>query len=193
MTKGNKQIRQMLQSMTSVSNGSNFIEAYQTEDEYKNSTDEPSDVERLSENLIESAKTSEENLSEPFDNDQIQPSNIEADNELFTGIRERGIEETTDIQKVLESEGFIRGYTRVEHDNNKSDLEIELKYFDGSPVIEEIHRESRPGLRQYSGKDDLPVVRGGLGIAIVSTNKGVMTDKQARQEGVGGEVLCTVF
>ena len=87
----------MLQSMASVSNGSNFIEPYQTEDEYKSSTDEPSDIERLSENLIESAKTSEENPSEPFDNDQIQPSNIEADNEVFTGIKERDIEETTNI------------------------------------------------------------------------------------------------
>lgn len=72
-------------------------------------------------------------------------------------------------------------------------LEIELKYFNGKPVIEQIQRKSRPGLRAYAGKEELPRVNGGLGVAIVSTNKGVMTDKQAREAGVGGEVLCTVF
>ncbi|MDO7653412.1 MAG: 30S ribosomal protein S8, partial [Porticoccus sp.] len=73
------------------------------------------------------------------------------------------------------------------------ELTIELKYFEGKPVIEEIDRYSRPGLRQYSGSSKLPNIRGGLGIAIVSTSKGVMTDRAARAAGVGGEVLCTVF
>ena len=72
-------------------------------------------------------------------------------------------------------------------------VSIDLKYFNGKPVIEEIHRGSRPGLRQYSSRDDLPRIRAGLGVAVVSTNKGVMTDKAAREAGVGGEVLCTVF
>jgi small subunit ribosomal protein S8 len=72
-------------------------------------------------------------------------------------------------------------------------LLVELKYFEGKPVIAELDRVSRPGLRRYSGKDKLPTVRGGLGVAIVSTSRGVMTDRAARAAGVGGEVLCTVF
>lgn len=95
------------------------------------------------------------------------------------------------IAKVLEGEGYIQSVSV--NDSVKAELSIELKYFDGKPVIEEIHRESRPGLRTYGGKDELPKVRNGLGVAIVSTNKGVMTDKQARNAGIGGEVLCTVF
>lgn len=96
------------------------------------------------------------------------------------------------IAKVLQQEGFVSAVT-VKEDGGKSELSIELKYFDGRPVIEEIHRESRPGLRSYSGKEGLPKVRGGLGVAIISTNKGLMTDKQARSQGLGGEVMCTVF
>lgn len=75
----------------------------------------------------------------------------------------------------------------------KQELTVELKYFEGKPVIAELDRVSRPGLRNYAGKEALPTVRGGLGIAIVSTSKGVMTDRAARAAGVGGEVLCTVF
>ena len=75
----------------------------------------------------------------------------------------------------------------------KPEVTVDLKYFEGKPVIEEIKRSSRPGLRQYKGKDELPSVRGGLGVAIVSTSKGVMTDRAARQAGIGGEVICTVF
>ena len=78
-------------------------------------------------------------------------------------------------------------------EDKKAVLTVDLKYYQGRPVIEEIKRESKPGLRIYRGKDDLPKNRGGLGIAIVSTHKGLMTDKQARAAGVGGEVLCTVF
>ncbi len=95
------------------------------------------------------------------------------------------------IAEVLVSEGYAVSYA-VE-DGVKPELTIELKYFEGKPVIAELDRVSRPGLRAYAGKDELPEVRGGLGIAIVSTSKGVMTDRAARSAGVGGEVLCTVF
>ena len=95
------------------------------------------------------------------------------------------------ILEVLQDEGFINGYSAT--DEVKSTLNVELKYHNGAPVIEEIHRVSRPGLRIYKESNELPQVRGGLGVAIVSTNKGVMTDKKARAAGIGGEVLCTVF
>jgi small subunit ribosomal protein S8 len=95
------------------------------------------------------------------------------------------------VAQVLQDEGYINGFGVEE--STKSQLTIELKYFEGKPVIEEIDRYSRPGLRQYSGSSKLPNVRGGLGVAIVSTSKGVMTDRAARAAGVGGEVLCTVF
>lgn len=96
------------------------------------------------------------------------------------------------VAGVLEGEGFIAG-SRNEIVEGKPSLIVELKYYQGKPVIVELDRVSRPGLRAYSGKDDLPKVRGGLGVAIVSTSKGVMTDRAARAAGVGGEVLCTVF
>lgn len=96
------------------------------------------------------------------------------------------------VAGVLLSEGYIGGH-RVETVEGKATLHIDLKYFQGKPVIAEIDRVSSPGLRAYKGKSDLPKVRSGLGIAIVSTSKGVMTDRAARQAGVGGEVLCTVF
>jgi small subunit ribosomal protein S8 len=95
------------------------------------------------------------------------------------------------VADVLKNEGYITGY-QVSSDI-KPLLSIELKYFEGRPVIEELKRVSRPGLRQYKSVDQLPKVRGGLGVSIVSTNKGVMTDRAARAAGVGGEVLCTVF
>ena len=93
---------------------------------------------------------------------------------------------------VLQEEGFVAG-SRNEAVDGKPNLVVELKYYNGKPVIVEIDRVSRPGLRSYVGKDELPKVRGGLGVAIVSTSKGVMTDRAARAAGVGGEVLCTVF
>ena len=96
------------------------------------------------------------------------------------------------ILAVLKQEGYINGYN-VNDDLVKPELTVELKYYNGKPVIEDLKRGSRPGLRQYSGKDELPEVEAGLGICVVSTNKGVMTDKAARAAGVGGEVLCTVF
>ncbi len=95
------------------------------------------------------------------------------------------------IAEVLTAEGYIKGFSVSE--GAKPDLTVELKYFEGKPVIEEIDRFSRPGLRRYSESDSLPQVRGGLGIAVVSTSKGVMTDRAARAANVGGEVLCTVF
>lgn len=97
------------------------------------------------------------------------------------------------VAKVLEDEGYVSGYSVTETEGNKAELTIDLKYFDGKPVIAEIDRASRPGLRLYAGKDNLPSIRGGLGVAIVSTSKGVMTDRAARSAGIGGEVLCTVF
>ena len=97
------------------------------------------------------------------------------------------------IANVLKDEGYIVDLRVTPAENNKAELEIVLKYFEGRPVIEEVKRVSRPGLRQYKSVDDLPKVRGGLGVSIVSTNKGVMTDRAARAAGVGGEVLCTVF
>lgn len=95
------------------------------------------------------------------------------------------------IARVLKDEGYIVDFAAREH-GGKPQLEITLKYVDGRPVIHRLERVSRPGLRRYEGKDDLPRVMGGLGIAIVSTSRGVMTDFQARAEGHGGEVLCVV-
>jgi len=94
------------------------------------------------------------------------------------------------IARVLKEEGYIADFS-VEGDNKKV-LTIELKYFQGKPVIEQLKRVSRPGLRIFKSKDELPSVNGGLGIAIISTSKGVMTERQARATGNGGEVICTV-
>ncbi|MEZ5986389.1 30S ribosomal protein S8 [Hyphomonas sp.] len=96
------------------------------------------------------------------------------------------------VLEVLMSEGYIRGYTEIEKDGHKN-LEIELKYYEGQPVISEIKRVSKPGRRVYSSVSDIPLVRNGLGISILSTSKGVMSDNVARAENVGGEVLCRVF
>jgi len=96
------------------------------------------------------------------------------------------------IAQVLKDEGYITDLRVTNIENNKAELEIVLKYFEGKPVIETLKRYSRSGLRQYRGKSDLPKVLNGLGVAIISTSKGIMTDAQARQLGVGGEVLCFV-
>jgi small subunit ribosomal protein S8 len=95
------------------------------------------------------------------------------------------------IAQVLKDEGYIDGFS-VRDNEGKQELEISLKYYAGQPVIEKIERISRPGLRIYKGRDDLPKVMNGLGVAIVSTSRGVMTDRKARATGVGGEVLCIV-
>ncbi|UCG72672.1 MAG: 30S ribosomal protein S8 [Chromatiales bacterium] len=96
------------------------------------------------------------------------------------------------IAKVLAEEGYIDRYEVEEQPGNKRELVIGLRYFEGRPVIEELRRVSRPGLRVYKNKDQLPNVLGGLGVAIVSTSEGVMTDRAARRKGRGGEVLCVV-
>ncbi len=109
-----------------------------------------------------------------------------------TGVEMPGSKLKAAVASVLKEEGYIEGFAS-DVQEGKQRLSIQLKYYQGKPVIAEIDRASRPGLRQYSGKDELPSVRGGLGVAIVSTSKGVMTDRAARAAGVGGEVLCTVF
>lgn len=97
-----------------------------------------------------------------------------------------------DIARVLRDEGYIAGFSVADIGNNKRELAVDLKYFEGRPVIDEIRRVSRSGLRIYRGKDSLPKIQGGLGIAIVSTPAGVMSDRDARAGGHGGEVLCIV-
>jgi small subunit ribosomal protein S8 len=97
------------------------------------------------------------------------------------------------VLEVMKEEGYIRGFARVDYQDGKSEIEIELKYFDGKPVIRNLKRISTPGRRVYSSVDDLPTVANGLGVAILSTSKGVMSDSQARRENVGGEVLCSIF
>ena len=95
------------------------------------------------------------------------------------------------IAQVLKDEGYIEEF-KVREEDGKPTLEIALKYYAGEPVIEKIERVSRPGLRIYKGRDEIPKIMNGLGIAIVSTSKGVMTDRKARATGIGGEVLCIV-
>ena len=97
------------------------------------------------------------------------------------------------VLDVLQAEGYIRGYSRVDYDNGKSELEIELKYNEGAPVIREIARISKPGRRVYASVKTIPRVANGLGVSILSTPKGVMADHDAREQNVGGEVLCRVF
>lgn len=96
------------------------------------------------------------------------------------------------IAEVLKNEGYILDYRIIEGEGHPQ-ISIELKYYDGKPVIEKIQRVSRPGLRVYRGRDDLPRVVGGLGVAIVSTSRGLMTDRAARALGIGGEVICSVY
>ncbi|GGY03391.1 30S ribosomal protein S8 [Litchfieldella qijiaojingensis] len=97
----------------------------------------------------------------------------------------------TELARVLKEEGYIKDFSVTE--GGKPELTVTLKYFEGKPVIEHIQRVSKPSLRQYKGKDELPKVADGMGVAIVSTSQGVMTDRAARHAGVGGEVICTVF
>jgi len=97
------------------------------------------------------------------------------------------------VLDVLQTEGYIRGYEQITGENGHPAIEISLKYFEGTPVIREMKRVSKPGRRVYMGVKDIPQVRQGLGVSIVSTPKGVMSDAAARAANVGGEVLCTVF
>lgn len=96
------------------------------------------------------------------------------------------------IAQVLIDEGYIEGLSIIENDGKKRELELGLKYYSGRPVIEKIERVSRPGLRIYKGAQDIPSVMNGMGVAIMSTPQGVMTDRKARKTGIGGEVLCIV-
>lgn len=96
------------------------------------------------------------------------------------------------IAELLKDEGYVDSFNVISGDGGKATLEIGLKYYSGRPVIEKIQRISRPGLRIYKGSADIPKVMNGLGIAIVSTSKGLMTDRKARANGIGGEVLCVV-
>src|SRR5215471_6174294 len=97
------------------------------------------------------------------------------------------------VLDVLVDEGYIRGYTRIDHKGGQSEFEIELKYANGQPAIREIKRISKPGRRVYRAVRELSTVANGLGVAILSTPKGVMSDARAREENVGGEILCNVF
>ncbi len=97
------------------------------------------------------------------------------------------------VLEVLKTEGYIRGYASVAHASGRNELEIELKYFDGEPVIREIARVSKPGRRVYASVKALPRINNGLGVSILSTPKGVMADHDARDANVGGEIICTVF
>lgn len=97
------------------------------------------------------------------------------------------------VLDVLQAEGYIRGYTQIDLENGKSEIEIELKYYEGAPVIRELTRVSKPGRRVYVSVKSIPQVANGLGISILSTPKGVMADHQAREQNVGGELLCRIF
>jgi small subunit ribosomal protein S8 len=97
------------------------------------------------------------------------------------------------VLDVLKTEGYIRDYSVTEHGNGRTDIDIELKYYEGQPVIRSIERVSKPGRRVYAAVDGMPRVANGLGVTIVSTPKGVMADYQAREANVGGEVLCKIF
>ena len=97
------------------------------------------------------------------------------------------------VLEVLKDEGFIRGFSTTDYDNGKSEVQIDLKYHNGVPVIKKIRRISKPGIRVYSKINELQKSYGGLGISILSTPKGVMSDQKARDENVGGEILCEVF
>ena len=124
--------------------------------------------------------------------------------DLITRIRNAGMRKKSKVSspnsrlrasvlEVLKSEGYIRDYATVEHKDGRNEVEIELKYFEGQPVIREIERVSKPGRRVYVSVKNLPRINNGLGIAIVSTPKGVMADHAARDANVGGEILLTVF
>ena len=97
------------------------------------------------------------------------------------------------VLEVMKSEGYIRDFSQTDFDNGKSEIEIELKYYEGAPVIREIARVSKPGRRVYVSAKSIPQVGNGLGISILSTPKGVMADHEAREQNVGGEILCQIF
>ena len=120
---------------------------------------------------------------------RIRNAQMRAKNKVSTP----GSKMRANVLEVLKTEGYIRGYATVEHAGGRSEIEIELKYFDGAPVIREIDRVSKPGRRVYVSAKNLPRVNNGLGISVLSTPKGIMADHDARDANVGGEVLFTVF
>lgn len=128
-------------------------------------------------------------MSDPIADMLTRIRNGQRANKVSVSMPSSGVK--VSVAKVLQDEGYITGFS-TETEGVKSDLTVELKYFEGLPVIEKIDRVSKPGLRIYRGKEDMPKVLGGLGIAIVSTSAGVMSDRQAREQGIGGEVLCIV-
>ena len=128
-------------------------------------------------------------MSDPIADMLTRIRNGQRANKVSVSMPSSGVK--VSVAKVLQDEGYITGFS-TETEGVKSDLTVVLKYFEGLPVIEKIDRVSKPGLRIYRGKEDMPKVLGGLGIAIVSTSAGVMSDRQAREQGIGGEVLCIV-
>ena len=128
-------------------------------------------------------------MTDPIADMLTRIRNAQATNKVDVSMPSSTLKEA--IAGVLKSEGYITGFSTEESDNKKS-LTITLKYYQGQPVMDELKRASRPGLRIYRGKGEIPKVQAGLGIAIVSTSKGVMTDRAARTAGYGGEVLCYI-
>jgi len=114
-----------------------------------------------------------------------------AQNANKKSVRMKSSSAKTAIAKVLKDEGYIEDF-KLQDKDSEENLNIELKYYEGKPVIEDIQRVSRPGLRLYKNKENLPDVLGGLGVAIMSTSSGVMSDREARKQGIGGEVICIV-
>jgi len=128
-------------------------------------------------------------MTDPIADMLTRIRNAQATNKVDVSMPSSTLKEA--IAGVLKSEGYITGFSTEESDNKKS-LTITLKYYQGQPVIDKLKRASRPGLRIYRGKGEIPKVQAGLGVAIVSTSKGVMTDRAARTAGHGGEVLCYI-
>ncbi|MGP1677396.1 MAG: 30S ribosomal protein S8 [Burkholderiales bacterium] len=128
-------------------------------------------------------------MSDPIADMLTRIRNAQLAEKLSVAMPSSGVKAS--IAQVLKDEGYIEEF-KVRDEDGKPTLEIVLKYYAGEPVIEKIERVSRPGLRIYKGRDDIPKIMNGLGIAIVSTSKGVMTDRKARATGIGGEVLCIV-
>lgn len=129
-------------------------------------------------------------MTDPISDMLARIRNAQTANKVTVRIPASGIK--TAIAKVLKEEGYIDAYSSADNEGTKPVLEVKLKYHQGHPVISNLKRVSRPGLRIYSSVDELPSVLGGLGIAIISTSKGIMTDRAARKAGVGGEVICAV-
>jgi len=128
-------------------------------------------------------------MNDPISDMLTRIRNAQSANKTHVNMHSSSAKE--DIAKVLKDEGYIVGY-EIENDEATKSLNIELKYYEGKPVIENIARSSKPGLRIYRNKEELPKVLGGLGVAIISTSAGVMSDRQARKNGIGGEVICIV-